>query len=42
MSNHQHHQKAGLTQVEADAILGIKQRHVSALMRNRSDNFSVE
>jgi predicted XRE-type DNA-binding protein len=31
----------GLTQVEAGAILGIKQPHVSALMRNRSGNFSV-
>jgi predicted XRE-type DNA-binding protein len=30
----------GLTQVEAGAILGIKQPHVSALMRNRSGNFS--
>ncbi len=27
--------------VEAGAILGIKQHHVSALMRNRSGNFSV-
>jgi predicted XRE-type DNA-binding protein len=32
----------GLTQVEAGTILGIKQPHVSALMRNRSGNFSVE
>jgi len=32
----------GLTQVEAGALLGIKQPHVSALMRNRSGNFSVE
>lgn len=32
----------GLTQAEAGAILGIKQPHVSALMRNRSGNFSVE
>lgn len=32
----------GLTQVEAGKILGIKQPHVSALMRNRSGNFSVE
>jgi predicted XRE-type DNA-binding protein len=32
----------GLTQVEAGAILGIKEPHVSALIRNRSDNFSVE
>src|SRR5882724_8574385 len=31
----------GLTQVEAGAILGIKQPHVSALMRNRAGNFSV-
>ena len=29
----------GLTQVEAGAILGVKQPHVSALMRNRSGNF---
>ena len=32
----------GLTQAEAVTILGIKQPHVSALMRNRSGNFSVE
>ena len=32
----------GLTQVEADAILRLKQPHVSALMRYRSGNFSVE
>ncbi len=32
----------GLTQAEAGAILGIKQPHVSALMRNRAGNFSVE
>ena len=32
----------GLTQAEAGEILGIKQPHVSALMRNRSGNFSVE
>jgi predicted XRE-type DNA-binding protein len=32
----------GLTQVEAGKILGIKQPHVSALMRNRSGAFSVE
>jgi predicted XRE-type DNA-binding protein len=32
----------GLKQVEAGKILGIKQPHVSALMRNRSGNFSVE
>ena len=30
------------TQVEAGAIFGIKQPHVSALMRNRSGDFSVE
>lgn len=30
-----------LTQVQAGAILGVKQPHVSALMRNRSGNFSV-
>lgn len=34
--------KRGLTQTEAGKILGIKQPHVSALMRNRSGNFSVE
>ena len=32
----------GLKQAEAGKILGIKQPHVSALMRNRSGNFSVE
>lgn len=32
----------GITQAEAGKILGIKQPHVSALMRNRSGNFSVE
>jgi predicted XRE-type DNA-binding protein len=31
-----------LTQSQAGALLGIKQPHVSALMRNRSGNFSVE
>jgi predicted XRE-type DNA-binding protein len=31
-----------LTQTEAGKILGIKQPHVSALMRNRSGAFSVE
>jgi predicted XRE-type DNA-binding protein len=31
-----------LKQVEAGKILGIKQPHVSALMRNRSGSFSVE
>jgi predicted XRE-type DNA-binding protein len=34
--------KRGVTQVEAGRILGIKQPHVSALMRNRSGTFSVE
>jgi predicted XRE-type DNA-binding protein len=34
--------KRGLTQTEAGKILGIKQPHVSALMRNRSGDFSVE
>ena len=32
----------GLTQAEAGEILGIKQPHVSALLRNRSGMFSVE
>ena len=32
----------GLTQAEAGRVLGIKQPHVSALMRNRSGDFSVE
>jgi predicted XRE-type DNA-binding protein len=31
----------GLTQTEAAAVLGIQQPHVSALMRNRSGQFSV-
>lgn len=31
----------GLTQVEAAKILGIRQPHVSALMRNRAGSFSV-
>jgi predicted XRE-type DNA-binding protein len=31
----------GLTQAKAGKILGIKQPHVSALMRNRAGNFSV-
>src|SRR5208282_1053000 len=31
----------GLTQVQAGRLLGIKQPHVSALMRNRAGNFSV-
>jgi len=30
-----------LTQVQAGKLLGIKQPHVSALMRNRAGNFSV-
>src|SRR5258708_22845859 len=32
----------GITQTEAGKILGIKQPHVSALMRNRAGSFSVE
>ena len=32
----------GLTQAQAGEILGIKQPHVSALMRNRSGTFSIE
>ena len=32
----------GITQTEAGKILGIKQPHVSALMRNRAGAFSVE
>lgn len=32
----------GLTQTAAGEVLGIKQPHVSALMRNRAGNFSVE
>jgi predicted XRE-type DNA-binding protein len=31
----------GLTQAQAGALLGIKQPHVSALMRNRAGNFSI-
>ncbi len=31
-----------VTQAQAGEILGIKQPHVSLLMRNRSGNFSVE
>jgi predicted XRE-type DNA-binding protein len=31
----------GLTQAQAGTILGIKQPHVSALMRSRAGNFSV-
>jgi predicted XRE-type DNA-binding protein len=34
--------RRGLTQAEAGKILGIKQPHVSALMRNRAATFSVE
>ncbi|HEV2698316.1 MAG TPA: helix-turn-helix transcriptional regulator [Terriglobales bacterium] len=32
----------GITQTEAGKVLGIKQPHVSALMRNRAGVFSVE
>ena len=32
----------GITQTEAGRVLGIRQPHVSALMRNRSGSFSVE
>lgn len=32
----------GLTQAAAGEILGIRQPHVSGLMRGRSGNFSVE
>jgi predicted XRE-type DNA-binding protein len=31
----------GLTQAQAGEILGIKQPHVSTLMRNRAGNFSL-
>ena len=31
----------GLTQAQAGALLGIKQPHVSALMRNRAGNFPI-
>src|SRR6204780_1613323 len=31
----------GLTQAQAGQLLGIKQPHVSALMRNRAGNFSI-
>ena len=34
--------KRGLKQTEAGKLLGIKQPHVSALMRNRAGSFSVE
>lgn len=32
----------GITQSDAGKILGIKQPHVSVLMRNRAGSFSVE
>lgn len=32
----------GLTQAQAGEVLGIKQPHVSSLMRGRSGSFSVE
>ena len=32
----------GITQMKAGNVLGIKQSHVSALMRNRTGSFSVE
>jgi predicted XRE-type DNA-binding protein len=35
-------QERSLTQAEAGKILGIRQPHVSALMRNRAGSFSVE
>jgi predicted XRE-type DNA-binding protein len=31
----------GLTQAQAGELLGIKQPHVSTLMRNRAGNFSI-
>jgi predicted XRE-type DNA-binding protein len=31
----------GLTQTQAGQLLGIKQPHVSALMRDRAGNFSI-
>src|SRR2546423_9973093 len=31
----------GLTQTQAGEVLGIKQPHVSALMRNRAGHFSI-
>lgn len=34
--------RRGITQTEAGKVLGIKQPHVSALMRNRAGAFSVE
>lgn len=33
--------QCGMTQVEAAKVLGIKQPHVSLLMRNRAGSFSV-
>jgi predicted XRE-type DNA-binding protein len=36
------HPWTSLTQAEAGAILGIRQPHVSGLMRGQSGNFSVE
>jgi len=33
--------RRGLTHAEAGKMLGIKQPHVSLLLRNRSGNFSV-
>ena len=32
----------GITQTEVGKVLGIKQPHVSALMRNHAGSFSVE
>jgi len=32
----------GITQTEAGKLLGIRQPHVSSLMRNRAGSFSVE
>jgi predicted XRE-type DNA-binding protein len=32
----------GITQTQAGKLLGIKQPHVSLLMRNRAGSFSVE
>jgi len=40
--NHKLIKARGLKQAEAGKILGIKQPHVSALMRNRSGSLSVE
>jgi predicted XRE-type DNA-binding protein len=33
--------RLGMTQTEAAKLLGIKQPHVSLLMRNRAGNFSI-